>query len=587
MKRLLLYVHFNKYNNFSQHVFYQLEQMRPLFDRIVFVSNSLFSDVDKVALEKAGLIDDFIQRKNQGYDFAAWHDGMKAVGFEMLADYDSITCMNDTCFGPLWDMSTYYERYEGDDSVDFWGMTNHRAIDAGHVYIDEHLQSYFMSFKKRLVKSSVFQSFWQQVESYTNVQDVIDHYETKYTKLFVEAGFTYQSVLDTTPIANQFYHSNFTIHYPQVLLEHKVPFIKIKMFDLTQHLAPYVIKEIKTVSPYPVELILEHMTDVTLPTSAYLLEHKLLKASTIPYSNTKTVAIHLHVYYVDLLLSFLTQFKHYDFAYDLFITTDTDAKKSEIETILSRENCTAKVVVTGNRGRDLLPLFLLEKELSSYDYIGHFHTKKSPEYPHWVGDSWRNELIDMLIKSASLILSQLEQEDKLGLVIADIPSFFRYTKIVDPWNELKFAADMNDLWQRMNVSRPIDFEEFSTYIMSYGSFIWFKYDALKPMFELEWSDEDIPAEPLPQHTILHSIERIFVYLAWARGFDYKISPNHYYMTPFVDNTVVNIRSDREPNTYINFDQIGGIKGALKYIIVGPGTAVKYILRRLLKRVRKG
>ena len=53
-----------------------------------------------------------------------------------------------------------------------------------------------------------------------------------------------------------------------------------------------------------------------------------------------------------------------------------------------------------------------------------------------------------------------------------------------------------------------------------------------------------------------------------------------YITPFVDNVVLNIRPDTLPNTYINFDNIGGIKGALKYIIVGPGTAVKYIFRRI-------
>ena len=56
-----------------------------------------------------------------------------------------------------------------------------------------------------------------------------------------------------------------------------------------------------------------------------------------------------------------------------------------------------------------------------------------------------------------------------------------------------------------------------------------------------------------------------------------------YITPFVDNVVLNIRPDTLPNTYINFDNIGGIKGALKYIIVGPGTAVKYILRRIKRR----
>ncbi|EGV07926.1 conserved domain protein [Streptococcus constellatus subsp. pharyngis SK1060 = CCUG 46377] len=47
MKRLLLYVHFNKWKSISNHVLYQLEQMRPLFSKIVFISNSELSEKDK------------------------------------------------------------------------------------------------------------------------------------------------------------------------------------------------------------------------------------------------------------------------------------------------------------------------------------------------------------------------------------------------------------------------------------------------------------------------------------------------------------------------------------------------------------
>ncbi|MBF7050193.1 rhamnan synthesis F family protein [Streptococcus sp. HF-2466] len=584
MNRLLLYVHFNKYNQFSEHVRYQLTQLRQLFSKVVFISNSQLDKSVAEQLKNDGLIDQFIQRQNQGYDFAAWHEGMSNIGFDNLTNYDSITAMNDTCFGPLWDMTPYFEKYEADDSVDFWGMTNHRAIDAGHIFIDEHLQSYFMSYKKCLIESSTFQDFWKNVESYKDVQKVIDNYETKYTKIFREAGFNYQAVLNTVPIADQFYHSNFTIHYPHVLLDNKVPFIKIKTFDLTQHLSPYLLKAIEQVSDYPTEFILSHMSDMSLPTPPYLLDRKVLKDNKLQYSNQKKVAVHLHTYYVDLLEAFLTAFENFHFDYDLFLTTDSEKKKAEIEKILTERGKVGKVYITGNRGRDVIPMLRLKKELSKYDYIGHFHTKKSPEYPHWVGDSWRNELFDMLIKPADKVIASLENDERLGLVIADIPTFFRYTKIVDPWNENKFADDMNLLWERMNIKRSIDFNQLNTFIMSYGTFIWFKYDALKPLFDLNLQNADIPAEPLPQHTILHSIERILVYLAWSQRYDYAISKNEIYITPFVDNTVLNIRPDTLPNTYINFDNIGGIKGALKYIYRGPGSAIKYLLRRLKRRI---
>ena len=581
MKRLLLYVHFNKYNKISEHVYYQLEHMHPLFSKVIFISNSQLDEGEVDKLRQSQLIDAFIQRENIGYDFAAWHDGMAFEGFENLKAYDSVTAMNDTCFGPLWDMAPVYDKYESDEKVDFWGMTNHRAIDAGHIYIDEHLQSYFMSFKKSIVISEVFQEFWKSVEAYTDVQKVIDNYETKYTKRFVDAGFRYATVLNTVPIADNFFHSNFTIHYPHVLLDNHVPFIKIKTFDLTQHLAPYLLKEIERVSNYPTKLILDHMSDISLPTPPYLLDRKVLKVVEKEYSNTKKVAVHLHTFYVDLLEEFLNQFENFHFDYDLFLTTDTEAKKAEIESILEKNGKIAQVFLTGNRGRDIIPMLKLKEELSSYDYIGHFHTKKSPEYPYWVGDSWRNELYQMLIQSADNILANLENNDNLGLVIADIPSFFRYTKIVDPWNENRFADGMNELWERMNLERQIDFNNLSTFIMSYGTFIWFKRDTLKPLFDLELTDDEIPSEPIPQHTILHSIERILVYLAWANNYDYAIAKNDIYITPFVDNVVFNIRPNTMPNTYVNFDNIGGIKGALKYIYRGPGSAIKYIIKRMV------
>lgn len=584
MKRLLIYVHFNKYDHISRHVFYQIEHMRPLFEKLVFISNSKLSLSEVEKLREKKLIDEFIQRENTGYDFGAWHDGMALVGFDKLKEYDSITVMNDTCFGPLWDMEPIYQKYESDSEVDFWGMTNHQEVKQRNLFINEHLQSYFISFKNRLIQSTVFQNFWQSVENYIDVQKVIDNYETQYTKKFVDAGFKYQTILNTIPLKDDFFHSNFTIHYPHVLLENHVPFIKIKTFDLTQHLAPYLLKAIEQVSDYPIEFILSHMSDMSLPTPPYLLDRKVLKDNQLQYSNQKKVAVHLHTYYVDLLEEFLMAFENFHFTYDLFLTTDSEKKKVEIEKILTEHGKAGKVYITGNRGRDVIPMLRLKKELSKYDYIGHFHTKKSPEYPHWVGDSWRNELFDMLIKPADKVMASLENDERLGLVIADIPTFFRYTKIVDPWNENKFADDMNLLWERMNIKRSIDFNQLNTFIMSYGTFIWFKYDALKPLFDLNLQNADIPAEPLPQHTILHSIERILVYLAWSQRYDYAISKNEIYITPFVDNTVLNIRPDTLPNTYINFDNIGGIKGALKYIYRGPGSAIKYLLRRLKRRI---
>ncbi|MBU5895296.1 hypothetical protein JVW19_25290, partial [Vibrio cholerae O1] len=71
------------------------------------------------------------------------------------------------------------------------------------------------------------------------------------------------------------------------------------------------------------------------------------------------------------------------------------------------------------------------EKLRQYDVVGHFHTKRSLEASFFAGESWRTELIDMLIKPADNIMRNFEESDKLGIVIADIPSFFRFNRVVD------------------------------------------------------------------------------------------------------------------------------------------------------------
>ncbi|MDT9521958.1 rhamnan synthesis F family protein [Streptococcus mutans] len=582
MKRLLLYVHFNKYNRVSSHVYYQLTQMRPLFSRVVFITNSHLSQENQDKLRSQKLMDDFLQRENIGFDFAAWRDGMNHIGFDNLDSYDIVTVMNDTCFGPLWDVKEHYLSYEKQDEIDFWGLTNNRATKQ----FKEHIQSYFITFKKAVIQSEAFHNFWENIQNHADIQRVIDDYETQVTTTLLDAGFQYDVVFDTTKEdASHMLHADFSYYNPTAILNHRVPFIKVKAIDNNQHITPYLLNDIQKNSTYPIDLIVSHMSEINYPDFSYLLGHKYVKKRERVDLKNQKAAVHLHVFYVDLLEEFLTAFKQFHFSYDLFITTDSDDKKAEIEEILSANSQEAQVFVTGNIGRDVLPMLKLKNYLSTYDFVGHFHTKKSKEADFWAGQSWREELIDMLVKPADNILAQLQQNPKIGLVIADMPTFFRYNKIVDAWNEHLIAPEMNTLWQKMGMTKKIDFNAFHTFVMSYGTFVWFKYDALKPLFDLNLTDDDVPEEPLPQNSILHAIERLLIYIAWNEHYDFRISKNPVDLTPFIDNKLLNERGNSAPNTFVDFNYMGGIKGAFKYIFIGPARAVKYILKRSLQKIK--
>ena len=225
----------------SEHVLYQLEQIKPLFSRVILISNSRLEKNYMRKLEIIG-ITEIIQRANIGFDFAAWRDGMDYVGFDHLEKYDSVTLMNDTCIGPLWPLEPYFRSFESAIDCDFWGMTNFKKTK----YFREHVQSYFVSYSREVVSSKVFKSFWMNVKSYDNVRQVIDNYETKFTSELKRTGFNYQVVFNTLgEKSDDMLHPDFSYYRPFDILNHRVPFLKIKALQSHQEQANLLETRIK------------------------------------------------------------------------------------------------------------------------------------------------------------------------------------------------------------------------------------------------------------------------------------------------------------------------------------------------------
>lgn len=260
MKRLLLYVHYNRLGDVAPHVLYQLEQLRPLFDKVMFISNSPVKVQDQERLGVQGLVDDLVQRANQGYDFAAWKEGMEQRGWSSLTDFDSLTIMNDTCFGPLYDLTPWFERFEADQRVDFWGMTNHRRTRR----IQEHVQSYFISFKRQVVNSEAFQVFWQGVGLEDDLLEVIDNYEIGLSLALKKAGFRYKVIFDTRwSWTSNLRNPNFTYYEPLKTIKAGLPLVKVKALMVHLDQRTQLLDELARRSSYPVRLITDYLVSQT------------------------------------------------------------------------------------------------------------------------------------------------------------------------------------------------------------------------------------------------------------------------------------------------------------------------------------
>ena len=553
MNRLLLYVHYNKFNKLDDHVLYQLESVKNLYSKIVVVSNSQLVERDKSKLEKVANV--VIQRDNIGFDFAAWRDAFDNEGFENISGYDSVTLMNDTCFGPMYDMSEVYTAMNK-NGYDFWGMTSHGKSEAGmpktNGPVPEHLQSYFVVFDKKVTASSVFIDFWKSVRDFSIVEDVIINYETKLTGVLTQAGFKRGVYFDSVKYRtenNIVGRHNFSELEPYVLFDHKVPFIKVKsIMNYNEQTNKLFFDRIENTTKYPVDLIVKFLSKFSSFDRIDIFSRKMI-VNNLKLSGGSSIAIHIHVFYVDILEGYLNILEKATFKFDLYATTTLGENEDKINTLAKKykniESC--EVIVGDNLGRDVVPWLRLFGKLKSYDIAAHFHTKKSRDSSNeLIGGSWRRDLENMLMKKADDIIANLESNKNLGIVIADIPEVFHYLGGMIYYNELSIRKHLKELCSRM--STPDMYEEFfafkdhkMTFIASYGTMLWYKPKALQKLDDIKLTDSEIPKEPLEESsTILHAVERLPVYVAHKAGYDFAISPlREGAISGFVDNFAYN------------------------------------------------
>jgi rhamnosyltransferase len=521
-----------------------LTHIKYIYNRIVFISNSAISEKQKYKI--AALCDTIIIRENKGFDFGAWKDALIKEKWDKLATYDNLTIMNDTCFGPICDLATVYAQMEN-QTTDFWGLTNCLELKNGGAgidsYVPEHIQSYFMCFNKNVIKSSAFQIFWNNIKYETDIMTVIKKYEIKFTQILNNAGFTHAVFIDTALFPKIKHY--ITYSYPDLVIDNNIPLVKIKSLLAFQN-PKYIIKLIQNKTNYPVSLIYDYFTNLYTPNTSLLIGEKLVcaQADISKISSTLKLAIHLHVFYLDVFEQYIAYFDSFLINFDLFITTDTLQKKNHIENYMQGHLTCKKlkeIIITENKGRDILPWLSISEILNFYDIVGHFHTKKAPSVEEWVGISWQQELFDLLLHPIVGIINTFLSNENIGIIIPDIPYYFHILAPLRFSNEIDMQAIMIDLWEKMHCKKQIDFTKLETAIMPCGTMFWYRPAALSPLFQLHLSADDVPNEPLPvSGTLLHSLERILIYIAWNEGFDYRIMVNDTpSISAFEDNMVLN------------------------------------------------
>lgn len=190
MKRAILLAHYDRDGIIDPYVVAAAREYRKFAHTLVLVSVS----AKTLPSNLLGTIDIFIPRENIGYDFGSWRAGIKALGTP--TDFDEIICVNDSVYGPLFDLAPALECPRVADA-DFWGM-------AVSEMARRHVQSWFFAMRSTVIRSETFQTFWDSCDRDLPKHEIIEHRELGLSRTIQQSGFCLRGVHDgsSAPLAS-------------------------------------------------------------------------------------------------------------------------------------------------------------------------------------------------------------------------------------------------------------------------------------------------------------------------------------------------------------------------------------------------
>jgi glycosyltransferase involved in cell wall biosynthesis len=217
------------------------------------------------------------------------------------------------------------------------------------------------------------------------------------------------------------------------------------------------------------------------------------------------VALHLHVYYPDLLPEMLARLAYNRTRPDLFVSISNERVRPQVEADLAGyAGRVAAVEVAPNRGRDIGPFLTAfgARMMDGYDVIGHLHTKKSMDIKDAsMGATWYSFLLENLLGCAERaamdeVMAAMHADASLGMVFPVDPH------VLGMGANQEYAAALAG---RLGLGATPEHFMFPV-----GSMFWTRPAALAPILGLGFDWDDYPDEPLPYDgSMLHALERLF------------------------------------------------------------------------------
>lgn len=264
MKRIGIFVFYDKAGIADKYILFLLESMMNVFDDLFIIVNGNLDTNARSSFQK--YTNRICIRDNDGFDAEAYKEViLDPANRNIWSDYDQVVLFNDTFYGSFIDMNLIFDEMQK-RGVDFWGLSKWKEGMSGlfeQQILPDHVQGYFIVIGSKILQCGAFVDFWCSVPRIKSYKDAIMYYEVGLTKYFLEHKFTYSTWLDRNG-ENDYLEAGTTIYnkYPYELMRfYDFPIIKRRALEnLNLKNAKKPLEYIRDYTKYDVKMIMAHLS---------------------------------------------------------------------------------------------------------------------------------------------------------------------------------------------------------------------------------------------------------------------------------------------------------------------------------------
>lgn len=526
MRRVIIYQFFDPQGIVDDFVVHTLTALRPHAEHIFVVSNSELDEVNRARLEAVS--DRLWVRDNVGFDVWGFKEGLQLLGPEQLATYDELLLTNCTYFGPITSFDPVFAETDSDDTIDFWGLTEHAEV-VPHPFLPEdrlpaHIQSHWLAVRARMSGSQAFRDFWDDLPMTSTYLDAVSYYEGRFTQHFLDAGFRSRVLYPQADYPSQ--HP--IMDNPTLMLADGCPIVKRRsLFRDSLYLERRGVIGRDVVAAmasagYDTDLVLANLARTAQPRALMTNLGLLEILPDVDLGHDRELPLRVlavaHVYYPEMTDEILDRFETLPPGWDLVITTPEQARREAIQQVLHRRGVTGEVRLVDNRGRDISAFYVGCRDLiegDEHDVIVKLHSKRSPQDVGGVGDNFKRHLFDNLLNTPGYtanVLRLFQEHRTLGMVFPPVVHI-GYPTLGHAWFANKAPAQAEA--DRLGFHVPFD---DSTPVAPFGSMFMARPAALRPLLRGGYTYDDFPEdEHYVDGALTHVLERLVTYGALDAG----------------------------------------------------------------------